>query len=330
MAKLTREDVELIINEAHREERNPNFFQIDLRGLDLSELDLNNAHLVEANLVKTNLARANLVGANLSIANLFGAQLDGANMFGVNLLGVNLVGAKLIRTNLRFANITRADLNNADFTEAEIGYTTFGDVDLSSVKGLKTLHHSGPSHIDIHTFFHSRGPIPEEFLRGAGVPDTFITYAASLIGETIQYYSCFISYSSKDEAFAQRLHADLQEKGVRCWFAPEDMKIGDKIRPVIDQSIRVHDRLLLILSENSLNSVWVESEVEKAFEEERKRNQTVLFPVRLDEAVMETDLPWAAEIRRTRHIGNFSRWKEHDAYQAVFERLLRDFKVEDT
>jgi hypothetical protein len=143
-----------------------------------------------------------------------------------------------------------------------------------------------------------------------------------------EYYSCFISYSSKDEAFAQRLHTDLQQKGVRCWFAPEDMKIGDKIRPRIDESIRIHDKLLLVLSKNSINSTWVEKEVETAFEEENKRKQTVLFPVRLDKAVMDTDQAWAADIRRTRHIGDFSWWKDHDAYQQAFERLLRDLKAE--
>jgi len=36
----------------------------------------------------------------------------------------------------------------------------------------------------------------------------------------------FISYSSKDQAFAERLHADLQNKGVRCWFAPHDLPIS--------------------------------------------------------------------------------------------------------
>jgi hypothetical protein len=146
--------------------------------------------------------------------------------------------------------------------------------------------------------------------------------------QAIVYYSCFISYSSKNEAFAQRLHADLQQQGVRCWFAPEDMKIGDKIRPAIDQSIRVHDKLLLILSEHSINSTWVEKEVETAFEEEAKRGAVVLFPVRLDETVMETDQAWAADIRRTRNIGNFSCWKNHDAYRQSFKRLLRDLKSE--
>jgi hypothetical protein len=106
------------------------------------------------------------------------------------------------------------------------------------------------------------------------------------------------------------------------------MKIGDKIRPTIDQSIRVHDKLLVILSENSMQSDWVEDEVEAAIEEEKKRETTVLFPIRLDEAVMDTDQAWAAKLRRTRHIGDFSRWKDHDAYQQAFERLLRDLKAE--
>src|ERR1051326_969330 len=36
---------------------------------------------------------------------------------------------------------------------------------------------------------------------------------------------------------------------------------------------------------------------------------------------------WASSIRMKRHIGNFTRWKDHDAYQLAFERLLRDLKA---
>jgi hypothetical protein len=32
----------------------------------------------------------------------------------------------------------------------------------------------------------------------------------------------------------------------------------------------------------------------------------------------------AADVLRTRHIGDFANWKDHDAYQKAFERLLRD------
>ena len=161
------------------------------------------------------------------------------------------------------------------------------------------------------------------------MPEDFIVYMKSLVGKPIEFYSCFISYSSKDEDFAQRLYADLQAKNVRCWFAPEDLKIGERFRPRIDEAIRVHDKLLLVLSESSVRSAWVEKEVETAFEKERRQdNKPVLFPIRLDDAVMETDRAWAADIRRTRHIGDFRTWKDHDAYQEAFARLLRDLKAE--
>ena len=106
------------------------------------------------------------------------------------------------------------------------------------------------------------------------------------------------------------------------------MKIGDKIRDRIDQSIRLHDKLLLVLSEHSINSEWVEDEVDAAYEQERVRGKTVLFPIRLDGAVMDTDKAWATKLRRSRHIGDFTKWKDHDSYQKAFDRLLRDLKAE--
>jgi hypothetical protein len=124
---------------------------------------------------------------------------------------------------------------------------------------------------------------------------------------------------------------------VRCWFAPEDLKIGDKFRTRIDESIRLYDKLIVILTEHSIASAWVEEEVEAALEKERRlsgQKPTVgtaptvatLFPIRLDDAVMETDQAWAASLRRTRHIGDFRNWKDHDAFKKAFDRLLRDLK----
>ena len=60
-----------------------------------------------------------------------------------------------------------------------------------------------------------------------------------------------------------------------------------------------------------------------AFEEERKRGQNVLFPIRLDDAVMTTSEAWASKLR-ARLIGDFTRWKDHDAYKQSFERVVRD------
>ena len=72
-------------------------------------------------------------------------------------------------------------------------------------------------------------------------------------------------------------------------------------------------------------------EVNRALAEEERRGQLVLFPIRLDDAVMETEFGWAKKIREAhkptgRHIGDFSRWKDHDQYETGFKRLLRDLK----
>ena len=245
---------------------------------------------------------------------------------------VSLRGANLTEAHFDYSNLTEAVAVRANLTRIRLNRTVLGDLNLSGAIGLETVIHEGPSVIDERTLRKS-WPLPDVFLRGVGLSDQYIEYLPSLMGEAIEFYSCFISYSSKDDEFAKRLHADLQGEGVRCWFAPEDLRIGDKFRLRIDEAIRLHDKLLLILSGESVNSPWVENEVESAFEKEENakekgEDRTVLFPIRLDSAVEETDAAWAASIRRTRHIGDFSAWKDHDAYQVAFERLLRDLKAE--
>jgi hypothetical protein len=293
--------------------RDANLTGAYLRGADLSEADLRFANLIDAEVID-----ADLDGADLRVTNLNKANLSEANLYSVNLSEANLM----------FADLSRSDLGGPDFSNALVGWTIFGNIDLSAVKNLETVEHRGPSTIGIDTIYRSGGNIPETFLRRAGVPDSFIDYMHSLVGKPIDYYSCFISYSSKDDAFARRLYADFQSNHVRCWFAPEDLKIGDKIRTGIDEAIRLHDKLLLILSKSSVASGWVEREVKTALAKERKEKRTVLFPVRVDKAVFESPFDWAAEIRHERHIGDFTRWKDHDEYQNVFDRLLRDLQAQ--
>ena len=127
--------------------------------------------------------------------------------------------------------------------------------------------------------------------------------------------------------FADWLHADLQNAGVRCWFAPHDLPIGAKIWDAIDEAIRLRDKLLVILSEASIGSDWVEDEVNKAYAEERDRKTTVLFPVRIDDLVLTTPEPWARKLRDQRHIGDFRQWESVAGYSRSLERLLRDLKA---
>jgi hypothetical protein len=280
----------------------------------------------QVKILKESLAKWNAWRGSVTIRpDLNGADLSSTNLIAANLSSANLSGADLSSASLIGANLMMANLNGADMTGALLLGTVFGNVDLTSVIGLETCIHHGPSIIDHRTLERSKS-LPLPFLRGVGVPDSLIEYLPSLLNPAVQRYSCFISYSAKDQEFAERLHADLQNKGVRCWFAPHDLQIGDKILDEIDAAIRLRDKVLLILSEHSIRSDWVEDEVTAGFEEERKRGQIVLFPVRLDEMVMETDEAWAAKLR-ARLIGDFRRWKDHDAYKESFERVLRDLTI---
>jgi hypothetical protein len=144
--------------------------------------------------------------------------------------------------------------------------------------------------------------------------------------ETV-YHSVFISYSKDDREFAERLFTDLKMHEVQCWFAPEDLKIGDKFHDRIEHSIQSQEKLLLILSRSSIQSTWVEREVKAAMEREERRGSQILFPIRIDEEIMQSDKSWAADIRRQRHIGNFCLWHEENRYQLALMRLLRDLKV---
>ena len=105
----------------------------------------------------------------------------------------------------------------------------------------------------------------------------------------------------------------------------------------VDEAIRVYDRLLLILSEHSMTSRWVKTEIAHARRKELIQRRRVLFPVGL--VIFEKIRPWnlfdadigddsAREIREY-FIPDFSNWKDQDCYQKGFERLLRDLKTSE-
>src|SRR5262249_1536848 len=149
--------------------------------------------------------------------------LSRVNLDMANLEGADLSGAYLFRAALGEANLSGADFHHAIFRE-----TIFLNVDLSRCKNLETIRHRGPSTIDIRTLQRSSG-LPLTFLRGVGLPNTLIDYLPSLLGQAIQFFSCFISYSHADKSFARRLHDQLQGHGIRCWLDEHQLLPGDDI-----------------------------------------------------------------------------------------------------
>lgn len=298
----------------------------NLSEADLSGAKLSGARLYEVNLSGARLSEADLSGANLFHADFYGADLSEAKLSGADLFGAKLSGADLFGVDLTNANLISVDLTNVNLDNASVGWTVFGNLDLRTVKGLQTLRHQGPSTIGTSVFECSQGDIPRAFLRGAGLSDTLIDYLPSLFTLPIQYHSLFLSHSHLDQSFTKQLHNSLQDNGVRCWLASHDLRPGTPIVSGIDEAIHRHDKLLLILSEHAMTSHWVQTEVESALYREATTGQDILFPIRLDNTILESETLWARRLR-SRHIADFTGWQDDAVYQQAFTTLLRHLKV---
>lgn len=250
------------------------------------------------------------------------------DLSGANLMETNLTNAFLINADLSEANLTKAILSRANLNECILGNTIFGDVDLGQVKGLETVKHWAPSTIGIDTIYKSKGNIPEVFLCGCGVPEDMIAYARSLQGKAFDFYSCFISHSAKDKPFCERLYADLQANGVRTWYFPEDAKWGETVWGEIDRGIKIYDKLVIVLSENSLQSKPVLREVQRSLDREDKEHKNILFPIRIDDYIFDK---WEHERKADvleKVVGDFSGWNKDAAkYQKAFAKLLKGLQA---
>jgi hypothetical protein len=126
---------------------------------------------------------------------------------------VDLSDADLTRAYLGLTTLRTTRLDRANFTDAHFGLTTLVTVDLHDAIGLETCRHYFGSKIDYLTLRNSCDSLPVQFLRGIGLSDRFIEYMPSLFDHAIQYCTVFISYSTKDQEFAENLYNNLKDEG---------------------------------------------------------------------------------------------------------------------
>jgi HEAT repeat protein len=91
----------------------------------------------------------------------------------------------------------------------------------------------------------------------------------------------FLSYSSDDRRFAERLARDLVDHRLRVWWDRWEMKVGDSLVSKIQEGIQSSSWLAVVLSPNSVESNWVKRELASAIIDEISSDQVRVLPLLL-------------------------------------------------
>lgn len=283
--------------------------------------DLRKADLQGAILTEVDLRRTNLDCADLRNAKLCSVSLNSASLYQTNLSGARLRDAYLHKTYFKETILQRTNFHKASLLD-----TMFLNVDLNETINLETVVHLGPSTIGIDTIQRSKGNIPDVFLGGAGVSEQLLACIHSSGRAPFDYYTCFISYSGHDQRFVENLYQDLRKEGVLCWYAPKSLKAGEKFPAYITEAVQSREKVLVVLSKDSLDSDWVKQEVMLARQKEGNGEREVLLPIRLDSTILNSTIDWATAIRKRRHIRSFENWQQPSRYQKMLNDLLNDLR----
>ena len=86
----------------------------------------------------------------------------------------------------------------------------------------------------------------------------------------------FISYSSKDQQYADEIVAYLEQRGFSCFIAYRDIKAGESYDMRLIDAIEHAKIVVLVFSDNSDMSKHVKSEIAMAFD-----NETTIIPYKI-------------------------------------------------
>ncbi|HKH45307.1 MAG TPA: toll/interleukin-1 receptor domain-containing protein [Thermoanaerobaculia bacterium] len=96
----------------------------------------------------------------------------------------------------------------------------------------------------------------------------------------------FFSYSHFDKAFARRLAQDVKACGHRVWIDEGQIYIGDSLVKKIGEALKTVDYVMAILSSRSVQSEWVQKELEIAINREINGRDVVVLPVLIEDVEM--------------------------------------------
>ncbi|WP_080556724.1 toll/interleukin-1 receptor domain-containing protein [Burkholderia thailandensis] len=89
----------------------------------------------------------------------------------------------------------------------------------------------------------------------------------------------FLSHNHADKPFARKLAADLRQAGHTVWIDEAEIMVGDSLIEKIRQGLDEVDFVVAILSTASIDSPWVQRELDIASNREIAERRVVVLPL---------------------------------------------------
>ncbi len=95
--------------------------------------------------------------------------------------------------------------------------------------------------------------------------------------------SVFISYSSKDKDFVDKLAIRLVKDRMKVWVDRWEINVGDSLINKIQEALTESSFLLVVLSKNSVQSEWCKKELNSGLIREIESKRVLILPVVIDD-----------------------------------------------
>lgn len=93
----------------------------------------------------------------------------------------------------------------------------------------------------------------------------------------------FVSYSHKDKIKVQNIVTKIKNAGHNVWIDESNLSLSDTISIDIKKNIVKSDFVMVFLSKNSVNSLWVKQEIYESLFCELKNKKSKLIPCLIDD-----------------------------------------------
>jgi len=138
---------------------------------------------------------------------------------------------------------------------------------------------------------------------------------AQFISVSAENAKVFLSHAHNDKPFVEKLHKDLEKRGIFTWYDNKDMDIGDIVSDAISEGIKQSWCFLIVVSPNSIKSKWVKYELDEAYDDHIRQGKKIL-PVLIGK-ISDDQIP----SRLQKHL--YADFRKTSDYEVSLEKLIR-------